>query len=678
MIICKLIYNQIIMSEILLKTDKLELVDIKKVLHTMYYTLANIPTINEINEYNKINNTNYSIEKLKESVSSPIALENDLPLFDIVNSNIYLIPNTNVFEYITEKYYRIPTEKTLDYFKSKNMTTQVNSLENFNFDILFNTYLHIIYKNSNQVGKNITDCKRKSFIPFLNNSPYYSRSELINMALNNNLIKPDLTVYQNEKLDNLCVLLQDNDVSSETLIEHQLFIEKNNAQHIIYYYTFYGSMYYNKYLRNTSNIYDKYIVNNISKLNALIKKAPAFDNDVYVYRFVNSDDYLEHVRVNGIFKEESFISTSRNPFYEAKNHVFGYILLKIKLPKKKEGIALCVETYSLFPNEQEIILAPGNLKLISITDDFTYYHTDINAQQLIKKKYEFVYVEPLDSLDKIQHTKYEVENIYNLPDNFSLISTDYSEKIIEFYRSIPIINDMHYYMHKKYMFQVFYLDKGLAYQKYYYLLNRYPENQEIIFLVLQDENTQEIKLIIEISNIISVNYLHRYTGAKTIKDDELTSILNDICELFGINYAIIHPEYTKQDNTMYNTDIFNYVHKSKLRFTTVDDYIINKMNFKFLDRLKRVSPELIVKIEDTDQLYKIYKKHKFTNILNMLLYLHETYPNLVVLFINKLTIILKDNPFLNGYYIFTNNKNMVYDIKEENPQVQLNKPNNRS
>jgi hypothetical protein len=228
------------------------------------------------------------------------------------------------------------------------------------------------------------------------------------------------------------------------------------------------------------------------------------------------------------------------------------------------------------------------------------------------------------------------------------------------------------------MFQVFYLDKGLAYQKYYYLLNRYPENQEIIFLVLQDENTQEIKLIIEISNIISVNYLHRYTGAKTIKDDELVSILNDICELFGISYAIIHPEYTKQDTNMYNTDIFNYVHKSKLRFTTVDDYIINKMNFKFLDRLKRLSPELIVKIEDTNQLYKIYKKHKFTNILNMLLYLHETYPNLVLLFINKLTIILKDNPFLNGYYIFTTNKNMVYDIKEENTQVQLNKPNNRS
>jgi hypothetical protein len=84
--------------------------------------------------------------------------------------------------------------------------------------------------------------------------------------LNLNLIKPDMTIYQNNELNNLCFDLIKNDISSEMLIQHQFYIQKNNAQHIIYYYTFYGSQYYNKYLRNTSNIYDEYMVNNINLL----------------------------------------------------------------------------------------------------------------------------------------------------------------------------------------------------------------------------------------------------------------------------------------------------------------------------------------------------------------------------------------------------------------------------
>jgi hypothetical protein len=216
------------------------------------------------------------------------------------------------------------------------------------------------------------------------------------------------------------------------------------------------------------------MVHNIIKLYSLIKKSPEFSNknSVYVYRFINSDDYLQHLQINSIFTENSFISTSRNPFYESKIHVFGYILLKIKLPKNKEGIGLCVETYSLFPSEQEIILAPGKLKLINMVDsnnpndDFTYFHTDINAQKSIYKKYEFEYVEPLDDLIINNYKKETIE--FNLPNNFSLISTDPYEKIIEFYRSVPIINEMHYFQLDKYVFQVFYFNKTVAYKKYYF------------------------------------------------------------------------------------------------------------------------------------------------------------------------------------------------------------------
>jgi hypothetical protein len=61
---------------------------------------------------------------------------------------------------------------------------------------------------------------------------------MINLALNLNLIKPAMNMYQNEELNNLCMDVIKHDVSNEVLIKHQFYIQKNNAQHIIYYYTF--------------------------------------------------------------------------------------------------------------------------------------------------------------------------------------------------------------------------------------------------------------------------------------------------------------------------------------------------------------------------------------------------------------------------------------------------------
>jgi hypothetical protein len=233
---------------------------------------------------------------------------------------------------------------------------------------------------------------------------------------------------------------------------------------------------------------------------------------------------------------------------------------------------------------------------------------------------------------------------------------------------------MHYFNvdelenNKKYTFQVFYLNKGLAYKNYYYLLKRNPDNQEILFLVLQDSKTQEINLIIEISDMISVNYLHRYTGANTLNDVELVNILNAIMKLFKINYSVIHPRFMKYKNnvanisdildskdeyqekdillnfsadlTMYNLDVLNYINNknNNHRFITMKN-VINKMDIYFLDRLKRLSPDLMLKIEDTDELYRLYKKNKFMNISNMLLYLHEHYFYLIPLFIKKMTVL---------------------------------------
>jgi len=677
------------MSDILLKNTKsiIEKIELPNILEKLYYNLYILPSSIEIEEFNKKHSTNYQLENLRDIISN---IESDIPLFDITTQNIYLISANQVYYYVNEKYYRLPNDKIFnllenayektDIVKLKNrLEKNINFLKNYNFDTLFNTYLRVIYTHSNQIGKNITYCRRLTYLPYLKISPYYTRSEIINMALNMKIIKSDSTFYDNEKLDNLCLKLIENDITSEILLKHQIYIEKNHAEHIIYYYTFYGSLYYNNYLRQDT-VYDKYIDNNIKQLFALIKKAPEFDHDHYVYRFITNDDYLQHVQINGIYTENSFISTSRNPFYEPKNHVFGYILLKIKIPKKKEGVGLCLETYSFFSNEEEILLAPGKLKLISMDDDFKYYHPDINAQRNIKKKYEFEYIESLDEM--ITKKDYNSSNtVYELPENFSLISTDVNEKLIEFYRTVPLINDMRYLKLDKHIFQVYYLNKVFAYYKYYFLLNNLEntDTNDVIFIVLQNEKTQEIQVIIEVSDIISVNYLHKFTGAESINDNELIKIVSTISKLFQINTSIIHPiykkyketnnklpkiklnEYNDEDEIMklsynlttYNDDILNYLLTNKNdRFMNTNS-IVNKMNVFSLDRLKRLSPELILKKEDTDILYKLCKK-EYTNIYKFLIYIHNNYFYLVPLLISKILRILKNDPFNTGYYLYLN------------------------
>jgi hypothetical protein len=696
------------MSKIILKNpnNKIEEIDFSDILNYLYFKLYNIPTLSEIVSYNDKNKTKYQLEKIMEIISS---ISTQLPLFDIVSCNIYLISEENVYYYVKEKHYRLLTQEILDFMINlkekitsekvkKQIIKNITFIKNYNFDILFNTYLHVIYKNSNQIGKNITFCHRSSFLQYAMSPPYYTRSEIINMALNLNLIKSDMTVYTPDKLQSLCKIVEENDINALTLLKHQLYIQKNHAQHIIYYYTFYGSLYYNRYIRSDS-IYDPYINSKINDLFKLIKKGPPFEKDHIVYRFISNDEYLSDVKINGIYTENSFISTSRNPFYEPKNNVFGNILLKIKLPKNKSGIGLCLENYSLFTNEQEILLAPGKLKLISVDDNFKYFHPDIRAQKAIRKKYEFIYI---DSLDEIQSKpSYNPLKIESLPDNFSLINNDLNDKLIEFFRSTPIINDMHYFKwilnEKEYIFQVFSLEKVIAYYKYFYLQKKeHSNNENLIFLILQDEKTQAINLIIEISEIISVNYLHKFTGSDTISDNEIIIIVNNLLKLFNLKTAIIHPIYKKYNNnekiddldenirffyneniinyakdlTFYNNDIWNYIIKKNIRFNNIEENneyaIINKNNIYSLDSFRRLSPDIILNINDNDELYKIYKKNKKNNIYEYLIFLHENYFNYIPLLLDKLTKknILKNNPFTQGYYIMvkTSEKNNIDKI----------------
>ena len=120
----------------------------------------------------------------------------------------------------------------------------------------------------------------------------------------------------------------------------------------------------------------------------LVLSAPEFDKSYTFYRFIKEDSYLSGIKIGDLFTETGFVSTTRDPYYRSDLYKFGFILIKIKIPANRIGVALCLETVSHFPEEQEIIFPPNSkFKLISRDNDCVYYHTDSNFSSKIKTKY---------------------------------------------------------------------------------------------------------------------------------------------------------------------------------------------------------------------------------------------------------------------------------------------------
>lgn len=152
----------------------------------------------------------------------------------------------------------------------------------------------------------------------------------------------------------------------------------------------------------------------------IIKKAPSFDNDYILFRFIADDTHLLNLKKGDIYIETAFTSTTRNPFLRFILNPDSLILLKIKIPKNIEGIALSIEPYSLYSYENEIILNPCYLKLVHkiIREDGDIYeHINKEVSKLINTIYELEYVKPYD-ISK-HFLKYKI--------------TDYTIPFIDFY-----------------------------------------------------------------------------------------------------------------------------------------------------------------------------------------------------------------------------------------------------
>ena len=662
-------YNMIDLILFNINENVLEVIDKIKALDYLYLLNYRLPTTNDIIN-NKSNNITTFIEKYYKNIShddiikyiQKIISEIDIkiPLYDTYSTNMYLISKENVYHRVIHNHYRFTDEefyknlknekknfvKTTDILekrKQRKVSLILKYLSQFDLKILNDTYIKIFYYYANEVGKNITLCKRPSFLPhFLHIIPYYSRSELINLALNMGLIKSNSEYYDQEKVEKLCKIIRNNDISANTILKHQTYMANKNKVGIIQYYSLQGSFFMNQYLRNQTiySTQNKYLEQLIVSMWKTINDSPEFDKSYTVYRFIEDDSYLSHLKIGDEFIDPGFISTTRDPFYNSNIFKFGFILIKINIPAHIKGVGLCIETISHFPKEEEIILSPLSiLKLEKKDSNCIYYHTDNNFATKVQSRYEFTYVgKEKISLTEKADAEPKLINFLEI-DRYNFTSIGIQEKIKMFTKQYA--NVMFQYKSnigdKELTIALEWYDATEAYR------NFYASSVQNGFLMynIDDDNTS---FTIEIGEnregvYMYVNYYFRYTMTsrnKNISEEDLIKFISSIGYFFNISTVIIYADYTSCDAIVYNSmkskvrnkandkndkndkkyyggnycvDFYNYIKYGIKRFKSIDTTVMRpKVGYYQLDRLKTVSPEKILNKDDKDELYQIYVK----------------------------------------------------------------------
>lgn len=595
------------MTDIILyykKDKKLSYIKYDKVLDELYYQKAIMPTEEIIKEI-KLNKdfTDFFKDIKKGVLKNKINLskiEEKIPLYDVYTDNIYLIDKHLVYDRITYSQYRFPDRNVLlelikkrkemkpkieqikqldvkqelkkiirnenaDYVKYNQLKDEIlfyrqfnkinlmiRFLLSFHLKTLFDTYIKVFYLYSNEVGKNITTCKRSSFIPYMYHiKPYYSRAELINLGLNMKLIKPSKTYYDIEKIENLCELVSKNDINAEIILNHQKYIAEENKIGLIQYYSLQGSYFMNTYLRNQVKytVKNEYLESLIEPMWKIINNAPAFDNDYIVYRFMGTDAHIANLQIGEMYTEPGFMSTTRDPFYRADTYKFGFILLKIKIPKKIKGVALCIESYSHFPSEEEILFAPESVFRLDKKDtNDIYYHTDSHFASNIKTKYEFTYMGHQDilferneiiNIKTVDFLKIEKSSSSNLNEKIEYFLDKYTNVLNQI---IITIDDNIYPLILEYF------DGTKAYKKFYSLE---IENGFSLYCMYDNHMLFFIEIgVINDEPQMAVNYYVKYSAinkSKIISDDNFLYLISSIAYYFGINKVIIYSDYMSCD-----------------------------------------------------------------------------------------------------------------------------------
>lgn len=723
-----------------IKKNKLEYVKNENIMKSLYYMRYSVPNEKTVKDCLKGNNKKdkniadffgkaipKKIQLIKDEISK---IDNFIPLYDIYRENLYIIDKSIVYDRVIYNHYRFLTEDVINDFKNELIEKRTNFekkldiatvdvnlekiqniqigtldkrkyyilklmvdfLDYFNIDILFTTYTKVFYLHANKVGKEITFCIRPSFLPqYRHISPYYSRSELINLGLNMGIIKENDTYYDQDKLSKICKIIKKNDISSEIILSHQRHCLNENKIGVVQYYTLQGSYFMNQYLRGLA-VYDErniLLEKIIKSMWDLIRNAPKFTKSYIVYRFIKDDDYLQNLRIGDVFVNPSFISTTRDPFYKSEDYRFGFILIKIIIPKDVKGVGLCVESYSHFPEEQEIVLPPlTKLKLLKKDSDCQYFHIDHNYKSKILTRYEFELLgnneitfekrtQIKESEKLIDFMKMPAMENISIDEKIKLFCNDHIDSTFQFF---TIIGD------KKIKVITEWYDSTTIYKKFYANITNNGfsmytiYNSNVLFFIELGENTDG-------ENVMYVNFYFQHSTQnrkKIITDEHFIEFVAKVGYYFEIGKILIYADYQYclSGSNKYNIggnyciDIYEYLKNKKKRFSELDSLEIKSgYSFYDLDTTKRIPLDKILKESDRDEIYQIYRrvyselydksKH---NLKDFYVWMVETNCFLTQILVEKTKrVFSKNNPFMTDYYVldpvmYLYNKNIIGEL----------------
>ena len=691
------------------------------------YLIKNNNTIN----IDLTKNSNIILEKIKEGFN----IQNEefknkiseleytkYPLYDINNDEIFLIDKENIYKRIINENYRFPDLFIYEYLKKKNnnyaeelgliendedtniIISKMNNikdcirfLENFDLDKMKNTFIKFYDNLGISKYKELTTCIRPSYTNILPNTyyikPYYSLIEL----------KKNSIIYENEndkddELD-LCEKSVIRDIDYKKLIRHQKHIIENNGGGILQFYSLIGSYIINNYLRglNKESIYKNKILDKIiEKFWNIIITSPSFDKEFYIYRFINNDSFLENLEIGDIYKDKGFLSCTRDPYYTSKYFSFGENLMKIKVPKNKIGFGLCLELFSHFGREQEILLAPNTgLKLLKKDSNVKYEHTNIDISIKLKRKYEF---EIVSISDYIEEKKEEIETkkvdkLYNMTNNKDIyeLFEELKEKYLnEIYQvEIKIGNKYYPLIVDKIKTSPVYLAKA------YYIESEeepteeiviyYIENNEIIFFIEIGYNKEDERNEI----FVNLNNYYNYINQRIediFKLDDFFKFLKNIGEYFGVTEIVlscdfISCEYFRDQRKLhkviedyrdilggnFNFEIYVYFTEKKIRFSEYikKEIIFPLFDFRRLDKYEKMDMNDIINLSNSYEIKEVLKSLEKKNnnkitVKDFYLYLSDYKCFLV----SELSYIIalneynknkeeaEENIFYNPFYVF--------------------------
>ena len=519
--------------------------------------------------------------KIINAISS---IDEYFPVYDIYYENIIMTSNNNIYDKLYYKDYRPINKSILKLIKETTEKKIITFISNFNVELLEKTFI----KNNTDYIDNFTTCVRSDFIfIFKRSDPYYQPIEL--KYLKKIYDKQNIS---NDDVDSLCKLMENNTITRDDILKHHIYIRENDAKLCIYNYVVIQGYIMNKYLRfDSKKNKNSALQNNIDAIHSLVRNSPALTKSIYLYRYVQDDYYLRRLINGDIYNDYGFSSCRSDAFsFFLKNQIiYGYNLLVIKVPANMVGI--CLVLYNdVSIGEKEVLLAPGKFKIIN-TNFTNYVNPDEYTNSKLEKIYELEYLGPINNIYDVLNEKKEIV-IDDL--NLKYIEGDTTEDkintVINRHSNNYLVTNIGNERVVFYVRKMFDLKKE---QLFFYLRNPnlnkedYKPDHEAIVLISYDNNGN-MNLIIEIGNIISLNFLKRFMGGdikiKKNRFDDLIIFLKKIAKAFKIDKIRIHSVYKRYYDIIDMKKIDFSHRKQFIKMYASDNHFYNELFYYIVSK----------------------------------------------------------------------------------------------